>query len=405
MPKSACKWSAISKWTAFFHDKAANFAVIIGLAALPVLGLAGVALDYSRASRVRTTLQATLDAALVFGARQPVGARIAAATNGFRAQWSAPEGVTATTSFAETSTTTLDGTASATVATSVSGVLGFRTIDVSAKGTVTVASTALPCIYVLDQNASPGLLVNSGANVQAPNCEVHVASTGNPAATFNAGAAINSKKLCIKGTQIIRNGGTYSNLALGCDTFPDPYASQLPTPATTACTYNNLNYSLANVSLSPGVYCGWFNFNSAPNVTFAPGLYVIKGGGWNVNGGVWSGNGVTFYFADTSVIQFNSAVKTTLAAPTTGQWANFLFAEAPGLAKTAFILNNSNGQNFSGIVYLPTKNMTINSVSTVTAEGFSLVVNTLIFNNVLWNINGVAANGTGPSASAPRLSQ
>lgn len=389
--------------SSFIHDRRGNFALIAGLVAVPVLGLAGAAVDYSRAADLRTRLQATLDAALLNGAKQAAGSRVSAAKTAFSDNWIAPQGVIATSSFSEPSQTVFSGTASANVPTTVTRLLGLSTIAIGAKGSVNIPAAALPCILLLDPSASQSLLVNSGANVQAPNCEVHVASTGNPAAVFNSGSTINSAKLCVKGNNVTKNGGTYPNLTLGCPTAADPYAALLPTPSSTSCTYNNLNYGTATVNLSPGVYCGWFNFNNAPTVNFAPGLYVIKGGGWNVNGGVWNGTGVTFYFADTSVIQFNSAVKATLSAPTTGTWMNFLFAEAKGLSKTSFILNDSNGQNFTGVVYLPTKNMTVNSASTVSAEGVTMVFNTLILNSVTWNVKGNSSSGG--SGTTPVLSQ
>ena len=68
-------------------------------------------------------------------------------------------------------------------------------------------------------------------------------------------------------------------------------------------------------------------------MNFKPGVYVIKGGGWNVNGGSWTGSGVTFYFADTSHIQFNSGISATLSAPTSGTYSGLLFYEPDGLAE------------------------------------------------------------------------
>lgn len=392
-----------SPFARFVADRRANAAIIFALAAVPILGLAGAALDYSKAASIRTELQATLDAALLNGAKAAVNTRAAAATTAFDALWQKPFGIIATATSSETSSTMLMGTATASVPTTVAGIIGFRSIPVSARGTVNIPAGNPPCMMILDPTAAQALLVNSGATVQAPNCEIHVKSKGNPAAIFNSGSTINSKKLCIEGSNVTRNGGSYSNLSLACATASDPYAGTVPTPSASSCTYSNLNYNGGNVTLQPGTYCGWFNFNSAPNIAFSPGLYVIKSGGWNVNGGVWNGTGVTFYFADTSVIQFNSGVKATLSAPTSGAWANFLFTEAPNLSKTSFILNDSNGQNFSGVIYLPTKNMTVNSASNVSTEHFSMVVNTLIFNSVTWSLDGSTSSSS--SGSAPVLTQ
>jgi len=52
------------------------------------------------------------------------------------------------------------------------------------------------------------------------------------------------------------------------------------------------------VNLSPGTYCGNFNWNGPGTLNLAPGLYIFNGGvnwtiseNWTING-----TGVTFYF-------------------------------------------------------------------------------------------------------------
>lgn len=49
----------------FRNDRSANVAVIFGLALLPILSAIGVAVDYSRATKVRSKLQSAIDAASV----------------------------------------------------------------------------------------------------------------------------------------------------------------------------------------------------------------------------------------------------------------------------------------------------------------------------------------------------
>ena len=93
--------------------------------------------------------------------------------------------------------------------------------------------------------------------------------------------------------------------------------------------------------MQPGVYCGWHNFNnSSADVEFSPGLYVIRNGGWNVNGGNWSGDGVTFYMYDSSIVNFNSNVRADLTAPTTGDYKDIILTERPGISYRNFNLNS-----------------------------------------------------------------
>src|SRR4051812_337745 len=49
-------------WSRFIADQRGGVAPIFALALVPMIGLAGAAIDYSRAGAARTAMQATLDA-------------------------------------------------------------------------------------------------------------------------------------------------------------------------------------------------------------------------------------------------------------------------------------------------------------------------------------------------------
>src|ERR1041384_8736965 len=51
-------------------DRAGNVAVIFGIAAIPVFGLVGAAVDYTRANSARTAMQVALDAAALMVAKE-----------------------------------------------------------------------------------------------------------------------------------------------------------------------------------------------------------------------------------------------------------------------------------------------------------------------------------------------
>src|SRR6187399_2914757 len=53
----------------FFADRRGNVAAIFALAIIPVVGLVGMAVDYSRGNSVRAALQAALDATALAMAR------------------------------------------------------------------------------------------------------------------------------------------------------------------------------------------------------------------------------------------------------------------------------------------------------------------------------------------------
>jgi hypothetical protein len=371
-----------------------NVAVISALAAVPLLGTAGVAIDYVRSNNINTQVRAALDSAVLAGAAAPSN-QAKVAEQYFASNFPVPNVTLESVKFVKSGNVKVEGRAKLTVTTSLAGVLGIKSIslDLESAAISSPAVTGL-CILALSPNESQSLLANSGADVKAPACEIHVKSTANPAAIFNAATTIAAKKTCIQGSHIINNGGSVSNLQTGCSTLADPYAGKIPAPASTACDYNNMNFS-GNVTLDPGVYCGWHNFNSGSNVILKPGTYVIKSGGWNVNGGTWTGTGITFYYADTSKIQFNSAVKADLKAPTNGIYKNILMAETEGLSASQFIFDDNLGFAMTGVLHLPSREVVFNSGTTTRSYQMTAIMRKAIFNGTRWTITPAGGSSGG----------
>ncbi len=369
-------------------DRSGNIAIVTALVAVPLVIAAGIAIDYTRAQAARSDMQAAMDAAVLAGARDGTSGWTTVARTMFTATIKTADYKVTTTSFTQDASGNYVGAAAGTVATTVSGLMSVATLPVSATATAVVkAASDNACILLLSTTASPGLLLNNGANITAPNCQVQVKSTGNPAATFNSGTTLTTKKTCVAGTSVLDNGGTHASLTKNCTTVSDPFAGTLPVPSSASCTYSNVNINGGTYTASPGVYCGWMNLNNAPTINFQPGVYVIKGGGVNVNGGTWNGTGVTFYFPDTSYIQYNGTVKLNLSAPTSGTYANLLMYEASGLSKSSFSMNATNGASLTGLLYLPSRQLTLNSGASVTSNALTMVLDTLIVNQANWTLD------------------
>lgn len=378
---------------------AAPFAVVLTVLAVCM----GLGLDYGRGQLLQTRLQNALDAAVLAGARAGEAHEITIAQATFTANLKAKDATGVTAVFTATAGGQLAGSAEANLSTTFLSVIGLksmrRTVTSSAALGASAGGTSV-CILLRDTTAGQALLVNGGAAITGAGCEIHVHSKGNPAAVFNAGTALNVASTCIAGATVLDNGGLHPNTTKSCNAAADPFAGALPAPGSTACTATSLNFNGGTVHLTPGVYCGGVNFNSAPTVDFAPGVYVIHGGDWNVDGGTWAGNGVTFYFADSSRIQFNHAVTATLSAPTGGTYDGILMYEADGLAESPFVLDDSKGFEVEGLIYLPSRNMTFNGGSSLTNPEMTLVANTLILDQTVWNLKPAArkitvGSGTG----------
>jgi Flp pilus assembly protein TadG len=386
---------------AFGRARDGNLAVIFALAAIPVIGAVGAAVDLSKANDVKTQLQNALDAAVLAGVTQTSAKQVSTATAVFTGDFAGKYGNTGSATFTQNANGTLSGTATSSVQMSFMAMLGKSSIAVNAAATATPgAQSSTPvCILLTNTLASQALLVNSGGKLNAPTCEIHVLSTQSPAAIFND--TPNVKRICIKGSTIIKNGGANPNALTSCATINDPFAGNLPTISVGTCT-NPGNFS-GNVTLSPGTYCGT-NFNGSGTLTLNPGLYVIKGT-WNINSG-WTvnGSGVTIYFADqNSYIQFNSNVTANLSAPTSGTYANILMFEPTGLSTSNLVFDGTTGSSFTGLIYLPSREVTINSTSTVSSNAVTMVFSTLTLDTTNWTIGPGAlpmsvASGTAASA-------
>ena len=124
--------------------------------------------------------------------------------------------------------------------------------------------------------------------------------------------------------------------------------------------------------------------------------------GWTV-----TGTGVTFYLVDqNATITFNGNVNFNLQAPTTGTYANILMFEPSGLANTNLPINGTSGSTMSGLLYLPSRDVTINSVSNVSADKVTMVFSSLIFNSLNWTFDaGNLAMTTSSGGGGARLAQ
>lgn len=156
--------SIIPKWTkhfkSFVSDQRGVVAIIFGIAAIPILGMVGASLDYSRAANVKTQLQDALDGAILTVAheRQLSDAQMEAAV---RAQIEAmvggahsASGLTLNISRNPDEHTLVDISATMNVDTTLLEIMGIKTIPVGAQAAVGVDFQSLEVALVLDNTGS-----------------------------------------------------------------------------------------------------------------------------------------------------------------------------------------------------------------------------------------------------------
>lgn len=400
-------------WLATFRNLCRRFgwasdgqiSMIFAIASIPILVSVGAAVDFAKSSDVKAQLQKSIDAAVLAGVVRPNDQQISTAAAVFSGAYRGRFDTAATASFASNTDGSLTGTATTSVKTSFLNVMGTSALGVTASATAKAGAQAQSsvCILLVSTVNAQSLLVNSGAQLIAPSCEIHVLSTQSPAAMFNA--TLNAKRICIKGSNITKNGGVNPPVETGCAAISDPFVGKLPAVTVGSCTTNNKVFDPGAVTLNPGVYCGATNFNGSGTLTLNPGLYIIKGGAMTFNSG-WTvtGSGVTFYLVDqNATLTFNGNVNATLAAPSTGTYANILMFEPNGLSTSQLPINGTSSSSYAGLIYLPSRNVTINSVSTMSSNSVTMVFNTLILNQTNWSIAPGALSmsvASGPAGTA-----
>jgi len=161
-PLSACLISAARR---FRRAERGNIAVIFAIAAVPIVGFVGAAIDYSRASRAHTAIQTALDSTALMVAKDISSGSITAgqvqstASNYFKALYTnadaASVSVTATYTAKTTSqNATLKVDGSGAVTTNFMKVLNVPTVTVGASSTTTWGGTRLRVALALDVTGS-----------------------------------------------------------------------------------------------------------------------------------------------------------------------------------------------------------------------------------------------------------
>lgn len=146
----------INRWMA---DRSGSYAVIFAISLVPILIAIGAAVDLSQAYIVKQRLTRALDAAglAVGGMTGLTTAELqVAAQNFFNANYPASKIGTPATLVVTSNANTVALTVSATMPTSIMGIVGVDTLQISAKSQITRMGKKLEVALVLDTTGSMG---------------------------------------------------------------------------------------------------------------------------------------------------------------------------------------------------------------------------------------------------------
>ena len=151
-----------------------QMSVIFALALIPAFSGVGAAVDYSRANSVKTVLQASLDSALLAGAKDGTSNWQTVASNVFNANVVSKGATMGTPSFT-LQNAIYSGVATASVPTRFMGLLHIQTLPVSVKASVGGSLSAGACLIALDAGKSTtdvGMVFNGAPDVNMSGCAI-----------------------------------------------------------------------------------------------------------------------------------------------------------------------------------------------------------------------------------------
>ncbi|AOO83737.1 vWA domain-containing protein [Bosea vaviloviae] len=150
----------ISLWAGFAKDRSGNVMMLFGLAMIPVLGLVGAAVDYSRATTMRTMLNAAVDSAALMAARDAAklsDAQLRERINSWiraNLHGDAAKGFNAATIAIDRTGRTVNISAKASLTASLTQLIGQDAIQVSSNSQSSWGTNTIELALVLDNTGS-----------------------------------------------------------------------------------------------------------------------------------------------------------------------------------------------------------------------------------------------------------
>ena len=270
--------------------------------------------------------------------------------------------------------------------------------------------TNQPTSILLTDPSAPGALSLSGGAKLTTNGGIQVNSGDPGAVSANNGAYADD----VGGVSIVggyttpgpKSAGSYFSVTptTGQPSVADPKAS-LAAPSTSGLTVQGAPPSHGIGTINPGIYNGGLTLGGGANITMNPGIYYMKGGGFNVANGVkLSGVGVTIYVDPAGTgIDLGGGTTVDLSAPTSGPYKDIVYYQ--DRSNTSGLDRIANGAKVTmvGTIYAPNSALAFAGGTSTSSYGTQFIVKSLSLSNGV-NINIITPTSGGGTA-APFLAE
>ena len=409
-------------------DNLGTVATTVGIAAVPLMVMSGVAIDYSVLSQVQSRLQASADAAALAGAKE-LGLTTTndealknTARNYVIENLVLSANVNTSNTKLMVNPTISNDRKSLTVDIDyywtpfLLHLVNKKALPIRITATASLAGDENICVVALDPSSSASLAMTGASKITANNCSIYSNSASPTGVSAVSSATMTATNTYSAGGYSGSDGSYYPRPITDSPTIDDPLDSRKP-PFYNACNHTDKMY-LTSETLNPGVYCGGISIKGKVKINLKPGTYIIKDGPLAVSGNAsLIGDGVGFYFTGTdAVFDFGVSTQVSISAQKTGAMAGLLFYEdRSSPIGRDFVIRSKDAEKFEGTVYLPKGKLIVDKESRVgqLSDWTAIVARQIeIKKGPQLEINADYANstipvpeGVGPTGTVPRLSQ
>lgn len=254
-------------------------------------------------------------------------------------------------------------------------------VGVTAEAEYTEENDGSACILSLDETEDQALKTSGNVEISMPNCGIAVNSDSDQALYMNGNVNVEVADARIHGgyDTVGSVEFTYDSLRTGANRVEDPYAD-LDVPPYSECSSAAKRRGTrvnSDTTLQPGVYCGGITVTGNNNVTFAPGVYILDGGSFNVTGGgSLSGDGVSFVMTNSpgsgsyGNVDISGGRTVNFSAPEEGEdMEGVVFYQDRNAPETGTNRITGNAEVLiDGAAYFPSQEVTIGGTSSISSS-------------------------------------
>lgn len=399
------KQKAAGPFASFLKDRSGTTGVIFGLAFIPVMSFMGAAIDFRNATVTKSRLQSAVDAAVIAVVNQSrnnynvtESSRQARAQNVVDARMNSAAAGNVTVTATRNAMGVVEVRATTAVPTVMLRFARFDSIPVTATakaadGIAVIQGAGAGCVLSLNESAVEALDWSGNADVTLKNCDIYGNSGASYALDVGGSAKLKVDTVRVHGGIRVQGSGILESQRrlTNQPRLPDPYES-VALPEIGACSHDGFSTNEGG-ELEPGVYCNGFAINTNSDnkgeVKLKPGLYVIDGGQFFINGQAKvRGQGVTLVFSRKNgsswpSVRINGGADIRLEAPKKddpfGMPGMVMYGDRSMPVGTEFKLNGGASQEFKGAVYLPEAKLTFNGGTDTTGLCMQLIADTVTF--------------------------